>query len=150
MRRKTLKTKILSIGGSVLVTGLFTGIASYLNHIYFPLPPGVSMENKPALELYLNYLPGGAFAISFTGMMIGGYAGAFTAVMIDGIDGGRHALLVASIFTLFGVVGMLMVAHPLPLWFINLFTYLSFGIMGSKAAFKVREKYIKNNYQLKT
>ncbi|MFA5835120.1 MAG: hypothetical protein WDA22_16700 [Bacteroidota bacterium] len=133
-----MKKKILSICGSILVTGIFVGIANYLNQTYFPLPPGVSMENKPALELYLKYLPGGAFAITFSGMMLGGFAGAFTAVMIDGIDGGRHALLVASLFTLYGVVGMLMVAHPWPLWFINLFTYLSFGIMGSKTAFKVR------------
>lgn len=134
-----MKIKILSFVSSFIVTGIFVGLANYLNQTYFPMPPGVSMENKEAMVLYLKYMPGDVFAITFAGMVVGAYTGGFTAVMIDGIDGGRHGLQVSLLYTFFSVIGMLMVEHPWYFWLINLFTYFTFAYIGTKGAFWLRE-----------
>ncbi len=129
-----MKNKIFSITGGIVTTGVAVAIINKINQMYYPLPPFVSIENKILLELYLTNVPTGAFILSFAGMALGGLIGGATATIIDRMNGKRNSIIIAVVCTLFGIAGMLMVAHPLKFWLINTFTYLPFALLGSTLA----------------
>ncbi|MFA6469668.1 MAG: hypothetical protein WCW35_12275 [Bacteroidota bacterium] len=129
----------LSIAGGIAAAGIVVAVVNVVTRHYYPAPPDLSVLNKLALELYLAYLPTGAFLLTFIGMAFGGCAGGFLATVIDNVHGKRNALIVAALFTLFGVTGMLMVTHPLRLWIINLFTYIPCAILGHRFAVSIKK-----------
>ncbi len=135
-----MNTKIFSIAGGIIATGIVVFIVNKINQMYYPLPPFVSIENKILLELYLTNVPTGAFILSIAGMALGGLAGGVTATLIDKTNGKRNSIIVALVFTLFGITGMLMVAHPLKFWLINIFTYLPFALLGSTLATSLKKE----------
>lgn len=137
-----MKTKIFSIVGGIIATGITVAIVNNVNQMYYPLPPFVSIENKILLELYLTNVPTGAFILSFAGMALGGLAGGVTATFIDKANGKRNSILVGLVFMLFGVTGMLMVTHPLKFWLINIFTYLPFALLGSTLTVSLKKENI--------
>ncbi|MFA6455453.1 MAG: hypothetical protein WCW40_01430 [Bacteroidota bacterium] len=128
-----------SIAGGIAAAGIIVAVVNAVTRHYYPAPANLSFANMLALELYLAYLPTGAFLLTFVGMALGGFAGGFLATVIDKSHGARNALIVAALFTLFGIAGMLMVTHPLKLWIINLFTYSPFAMVGHRIASSIKK-----------
>lgn len=135
-----MKTKIISIVVGNFAGGIVLILMNMLNHSLYPLPPEATIANIPALEAYLAAMPMGAFLLSFIGMLLAGMAGGFFATIADPVNGKRNSLLVAGLFTLFGVSGMLMVSHPLSLWIINLFTYIPWAAAGHRMALAFKQR----------
>jgi hypothetical protein len=135
-----MKTKIISIVIGNFAGGIVLILMNMLNQNLYPLPPDVTIANTPALAAYLASMPMGAFLLSFFGMLLAGLAGGFFATIADPVNGKRNSLLVALLFTLFGVTGMLMVAHPLSLWIINLCTYIPWASAGNRLALAYQKR----------
>lgn len=135
-----MKTKIISIIIGNFAGGIVLILMNMLNHSLYPLPPEATIANKPVLEAYLASMPMGPFLLSFIGMLFAGLAGGFFATIADPVNGKRNSLLVAALFTMFGMTGMLMVSHPLSLWIINLFTYIPWAAAGHRMALAFKKR----------
>ena len=135
-----LKTKIVSITASLISGGCVIVLMNMLNQSLYPLPPDATSTNTLALETYLASMPLGAFLLSFTGMLLAGITCGVVATFIDEVNGKRNALLVALLFTLFGIAGMFMVTHPLSLWIINALTYIPWAAAGNRMALSFKKE----------
>ncbi len=128
--------KILSLSGGAAAGILAVTVGTIISRSMYPPPPDLGLLNTAVLELYLSAMPDGLFVATFVQMAVAGAAIGYTATRIDRSSGRKNGLIIALLFTLFGVAGMLAVAHPVKLWVINLATYLPFALIGSRFATK--------------
>jgi hypothetical protein len=135
-----MKTKFFSIIAGSFAGAIVLILMNMLNQSLYPLPAEATIANKPALEAYLAAMPMGPFLLSFISMLLAGLAGGFFATITDPVNGKRNSLLVAALFTMFGVTGMMMVSHPLSLWIINLFTYIPWAAGGHRMALAFKKR----------
>lgn len=131
-----MNKKYLSLAGGTVAGILAVTIGTVISRSIYPPPPDLGPLNTAVLEMYLATMPDGLFVATFLQMAAAGTAIGFTASRIDRVSGARNGLMVALLFTMFGVAGMLAVAHPVKLWVINLVTYLPFAMIGSRIATK--------------
>ena len=135
-----MKTKIISIIAGLISGGCVIVLMNILNQSLYPLPPDATSTNTLALETYLASMPLGAFLLSFIGMLLAGVTYGFVATLTDPVHGKQNVLLVALLYTLFGVIGMFMVSHPLSLWIINLLTYIPWAAAGNRMALSFKKE----------
>lgn len=129
-----MKTTIMSIIGGTFAAGIASALTNMANRLFNPLPPEVTPENIAALENYLAAMPTGAYLLSLLGMVLAGFAGGLTSAVIAPENGKRNALIVGSMYTVFAVMGMTMVAHPTILWVSALASYIPCALLGAYTA----------------
>lgn len=134
-----MKTRIISIISGNFSGGIVLVLMNMLNRSMYPLPPDATINNRPVLEAYLSSMPDGAFLLSFAGMALAGFTGGFVAAITDRVNSRRNAILVAALFTIFGITGLMMVSHPVRLWIIAIITYIPLALLGHKAARLIKQ-----------
>lgn len=133
-----MKKKILSYLGGIVAAAAGIALMQTVSKSLYPPPPDLGIANTLATELYLANIPDGAFLFAIAGMVLGGFAGGFAATALDQKNGTQHTVIIAVLLTLFGVLGMMMVTHPLKFWIVNIITYIPCALAGSAAARKMK------------
>ncbi len=126
-----MKQSLMSIVGGLFAAGILSALINMANRFLFPLPMEITAENIAGLEAYLAAMPAGPYLMSLAGMVLAGLAGGFTAGVIQPERGYRNALVIGAFYTMFTVMGMTMVQHPLKLWISPIASYIPFALAGA-------------------
>ena len=101
--------------------------ASYL----YPFPEGMDQNNMDHIASYLETAPLGAFFMVVIAHLGGGFLGGLGASLLS--KNMNNAYIVGGLFTVFGIINLTILPHPLWMWAEVLFyvpaAYLGFKII---------------------
>lgn len=117
-----------------LVAFLLIMALEFVNSRLYPLPAGLSVDNREAMSGFVATLPLTAFFLLLLGYALGGLAGGYTAARLAPSVPAVHALIIAVGLFLASVMNLRAIAHPL--WFVaaNLALVLVLPMLGARLA----------------
>ncbi|MBC7901124.1 MAG: hypothetical protein H7070_13855 [Saprospiraceae bacterium] len=98
------------------------------------MPEGGGMPDPAVMAAYIANLPVGAFVVLALGYIIGSFAGGFVARKISQSDSLVVPVVIGAVLTLFWILNITMVTHPILMTVIGFFCYIPFTILGHRAA----------------
>ena len=136
----------LARNGFALLSGLAVGSAAnmgliMLNTVFFPLPPGVTLEDKEGFAAYIQDLPMTAYVLVFAAhyaqAVVGGYVAARLACCTTAA---RLVCFGVTALTAIGAV-MNLQTLPVPAWaWLELVAYPALAYYTAKAAITAMDK----------
>ena len=124
---------IFSVVGGIITVIVMVTIVQNVGATIYPPPNDLNLNSAEALEAHLRTLSSGAFLFAVAGMALGSFMGGLVASWIAPQNGYRNAIIVAAFYVVFGIIGMLMISHPIQYWIANFVTYLPCALLGHLA-----------------
>lgn len=121
---------IFSVIGGIITVIVMVTIVQNVGATIYPPPADFNPNSFETLEAHLRTLSLGAFLFAVAGMALGSFMGGLVASWIAPENGYRNAIIVAAFYVVFGVIGMLMISHPIQYWVANFITYLPCALLG--------------------
>ena len=128
MARKVLGT-IAGMIAAIIVIMLVQSVS----HLMFPLPEGLSAQDKAGLREHFQSLPTTAFLMVILAYALGSLAGGFVSAMVSKV---RYmpALVIGGLLTLGGIANGMMIPQPLWVTIVSLLTFIPSAYLGAKWA----------------
>ncbi len=97
-----------------LIAGMAVNMAIILLNMYvlFPMPPGLDMNDGPAMSAYVATLPLTALLIVIVAHLGQSFVGGWVAARLSASAPVRQALIVGVLSLLAGVLNMMQIAAP--------------------------------------
>lgn len=104
-----------------ILMGLFAGvIVIYLiesiSHQIYPMPNGLKIENKQALEEWMNTLPAGANFLVLVAWLLGSTVGGFVASYMDRANAKTSTIGVGIFLLIATLMNLYLIPHPAWMW----------------------------------
>jgi hypothetical protein len=123
--RGILGTIVGAVAGTVVIMGL-----EMLGHAVYPFPQGLDPKDQAALSKFMMNAPIGAWLF-----VLGAYAaGSFTGGAVGTLVGRKAWIgwVLGILFMLLGLIGLLMMSHPVWFWVVSLSLYVPAAWAGSR------------------
>lgn len=140
---KVLRNILAVIGG--LVTGsAIIYIIQIIGHEIFPPPEGLDPTDPESLRMYSDRISAGALWMVILAYAAGALTGGFVSALIAPTTAKIVALVTGGIFTVFGVINLMLIPHPTWFLFVSLSVYLPFAFAGYRltTSIKSRNKHL--------
>lgn len=106
--------KIFAVIGGMIVGNLIIFLMEAINHYHYPLPKGVTYENKEAFSKYVESLPTDAMLMIIAGYVIGAFAAGFVSTKIAK-DGKPYYAIICGALLLTAIIWNFTML-PTPTW----------------------------------
>jgi hypothetical protein len=131
---KAVGRSILAVLAGTIVAGVLISIVEAISSAIFPLPPGLDLHDHEAMRQHIDTLPIGAFLMVLAAWAIGAFGGSWVAARLAGRARLVHGSIVGALFLLAAVLNMLMIPHPVWMWFGGILALAGFSYLGSRLA----------------
>ena len=125
MIRGIVGTIVGAVSGTIVIMML-----EMLGHAVYPFPPGLDPKDHAALTKFMMNAPIGAWLFVLAAYAAGSFTGGAVGTLI-----GRKAWIgwvMGILFTILGLVGLLMMSHPIWFWVVSLSLYVPAAWAGSR------------------
>lgn len=117
------------------LSGLATAVIvimamEFLSSKIYPPPSGIDFQDPVALKAYVNSLPVTAFLLLLTGYALAAFLGGLVIKKVAKNNARRPVIILGIILTIFAVMNMISIPHPLWFVIINLLIYIPFALIG--------------------
>jgi len=125
MIRGILGTIVGVVAGTAVIM-----VIEIAGHKLYPFPPGLDPRDNAALSRFMMTAPLGAWLFVLTAYAAGSFTGGAVGMLIGrkGWIGGVMGIL----FTILGLVGLLMMSHPVWFWVVSLSLYIPCAWLGAR------------------
>lgn len=123
--RNVLAVLVAVAAGNIVIT-LFEGIVT----MQYPYPEGMNKEDMYQMKTFVASLPASAFLL----VMLGHITGSFVAGLLAWVVSKQSyvpSLIAGGLFTVFGLMVLLMLDHPWWMW-IELLLYMPAAYLGAR------------------
>ena len=127
---------VLSIVIGVFAGGATIMLMEMLGHAIYPPPEGVNFEDPVAVAAMVAAAPVGALLMVILAFAVGAFAGGLVAGFIKPKLQTYQPLVVGAIFTVFGLMNLLMIPHPWWFWLASLACFIPMAFLGGRMASK--------------
>ena len=124
----------LGVVAGVIVGSVVIAVVQRLNSLLFPLPSGLDVTNREALDAAISDMPESALIGVLVAWGLGTFLASWTAVRIGARAARPQALIVGLILLAAAVVNMLMLPHPLWFWIIGVLLFVPSALLGARVA----------------
>jgi MFS family permease len=102
----------------------------------YTAPTGIDFRNIQTAEDMMSIMPLRAFIWLLTGYAAGSLIGGMVATFLSGRHSTKPALIIGGVLTVFGVINLASIPHPL--WFsvLSTLTYIPFAQLGCRLFLK--------------
>lgn len=104
---------ILAGVAGMLISAVVVSLVEFGNSKLYPFPPGFDMNDQAAIAAFIATLPAMAFVVVWIGWAVGAFVGTLVAKKLAPAGSSRPAIVVAGLFTLFCILNMAMLPHPI-------------------------------------
>lgn len=120
-----------------IVVGVFAAMATImlmemLGHAVYPPPEGVNFEDPVAIAAMVATLPIGALLMVILAYAVGALVGGIVAGLIKPKIQSYQPIVVGAILTVFGLMNLMMIPHPIWFWVATLLCFVPFAFIGGK------------------
>ncbi|MFP4469186.1 MAG: hypothetical protein ACLFPE_00800 [Bacteroidales bacterium] len=128
-----------------VIAGLVTGsiiiyLIQIIGHQIFPPPAGVDPTDPESLHMYSESISAGALWMVILAYAAGAFTGGFVAALIAPKTARIVALVTGGIFTVFGIINLMLIPHPVWFIFVSLSVYLPFAFLGYLTASSIKSR----------
>lgn len=117
--KEILRNSLAAMAGAIVGIFLITVIQTITSR-FFPLPAGVSPNDKVAMGEFIRTLPLQALLLVLFGYLAGVFAGAWVAGRLSLTHPLRQAVMVTILFGIATLLNLSSFPHPIWFWIANL------------------------------
>lgn len=131
--QKMLRKVIGVIAGLVVAMFIITIVES-LNAKFFPLPKGMDVSDREAMQAYISSLPSVTFLIVLSGYLLGSFFCGLIIRLISKSNDNTSALLAGIGLTTVGIVNFFSFEHPWWVIIVGLLIFIPATLFGFNIA----------------
>lgn len=123
--------KILGVIAGIIAAIIAIMVVQQVSHMMYPMPEGLSLEDKAGLQAYVDTLPVTAFLLVIISYVLGSFAGGYVSTLIAKTKF-LPALIVGGLLALAAILNGM--AMPQPLWvsIVSVLVMLPMAWLGAK------------------
>ena len=121
---------ILSIAAGIILGVIIISAVESLGHFIYPPPANLDLKNPEVIKLLMKNAPLGVLLFVILAWASGSLAGGLVSASIAIKSKSRNALIVGGVLTMFGLLNLLMIPHPVWFWVLGLSVFLPCAYLG--------------------
>ena len=115
---------VIAVIIGIIVAGVVIFSVQQVNERLFPLPDGLTIEDREGMIAHIKTLPTLAFIIVLLSYLLGTIAGCFVALKIASSHFLPICLIVAGFLLIMSIINLITIPHPLWFSLVNLAIYI--------------------------
>lgn len=130
-----MKNVIASIVG-IFCAMLVISTVEWLSHLMFPVPAEFNLNAIDSLKQYVATRSIGELLLVPAGWALGSFVGGLVTSLYHPARKIRNTMIVSCVLMMLGIVNMAMIPHPIWFWVVGILSFIPFGLIGSRTAWK--------------
>jgi carbon monoxide dehydrogenase subunit G len=122
--------RIVAVLGGVVAGGLCVGLIEWCNSLMYPMPEGLTMDDREGMRQWVSTLPTSAFVVLPLAWGAGCLVAAWIARRIAPGRGAWPAVIASGVLTTATIFNLANLPHPSWLWPIGIGACLTGGVVG--------------------
>ncbi len=128
--------RLLAVIGGIVIGVLLIGITQSIFHVLMPPPAGMDMSNPAKMEGYMATMPIWQLFLIFISYTIGAFGGGFAGGRLTEDEPQVIGLIIGGGLTIFTLMTLLEIPHPVWFWFPALMIPIPGARMGVRYGIK--------------